>query len=68
MEAIAHRMMDLHRERQQHFSILLVVFPKREHRRKEVLHVRNVHIKVGKRYPRNRRDEEDIFPDSSLGQ
>ena len=62
METIAHRMMDLHRERQQHFSILLVVFSKREHRRKEVLHVRNVHIKVGKRYPRNRRHKKDIFP------
>lgn len=62
MEAITHRMMDLHRERQQHFSILLVVFPKREHRRKEVLHMRNVHRKVRKRYPRNRRHEKDIFP------
>lgn len=62
MKAIAHRMMDLHRQRQQHFSILLVVFPKREHRRKEVLHMRNVHRKVGKGYPRNRRHEKDIFP------
>lgn len=62
MEAIAYRVMDLHRHRQQHFPLLFVVFSKREHRRKEVLHMRNVHIKVGKRYPRDRRYEKDIFP------
>ena len=62
METIAHGMMNLHRERQQHFPILFVVFSKREHRGKEVLHVRNVHRKVRKRYPGNRRDEKDIFP------
>ena len=61
METIAHRMMDLHRERQQHFSILFVVFAKREHWGKEVLHMRNIHRKVRKRYPRNRRDEKDVF-------
>lgn len=62
METIAHRVMYLYRHRQQHFPILLVVFSKREHRGKEVLHVRNVHRKVRKRHPGNRRYEKDIFP------
>ena len=62
METIAHRVMYLYRHRQQHFPTLLVVFSKREHRGKEVLHVRNVHRKVRKRYPGNRRYEKDIFP------
>jgi hypothetical protein len=68
METIAHRMMDLHGERQQHFSILFVVFSKREHRGKEVLHVRNVHIKVRKRYPGIDDTKKTFSRDSSLGQ
>jgi hypothetical protein len=35
METIAHGMMDLNGERQQYFSILFVVFSKREHRGKK---------------------------------